>query len=155
MSTCIIDVVSGDFVLCLCVSTEVFLFCRRHGHWGFILVFECLHRAFYFLSQTSDWTVHSSILLSDTIIMAGFPSKYSEHELKEKLPENTREGIEKVNIFPYSDCQQYQMILLSLNRCTPYFSMRHALFCRSPMTQNLGWLFYTYQTRRPLILQLL
>lgn len=51
--------------------------------------------------------------------MAGFPSKYSEHELKEKLPENTREGIEKVNIFPYSDCQQYQMILLSLNRCTP------------------------------------
>lgn len=35
--------------------------------------------------------------------MAGFPSKYSEHELKEKLPENTREGIEKVNIFPYSD----------------------------------------------------
>lgn len=45
---------------------------------------------------TSDWTVHSSILLSDTIIMAGFPSKYSEHELKEKLPENTREGIEKI-----------------------------------------------------------
>ncbi|XP_061181061.1 N-acetylglucosamine-1-phosphotransferase subunits alpha/beta-like isoform X2 [Saccostrea echinata] len=47
---------------------------------------------------TSDWTVHNSILLSDTIIMAGFPSKYSADELKEKLPEKAREGIDKITI---------------------------------------------------------
>ena len=49
-------------------------------------------------TQTSDWTVHNSILLSDTIIMAGFPSKYSADELKEKLPEKTREGIQEVSL---------------------------------------------------------
>ena len=51
-----------------------------------------------FPTQTSDWTVHNSILLSDTIIMAGFPSKYSADELKEKLPEKTREGIQEVSL---------------------------------------------------------
>ncbi|XP_048726912.2 N-acetylglucosamine-1-phosphotransferase subunits alpha/beta-like isoform X2 [Ostrea edulis] len=45
---------------------------------------------------TSDWTVHNSILLPDTIIMAGFPSKYSADELKEKLPETARQGIDKI-----------------------------------------------------------
>ncbi|XP_022336372.2 N-acetylglucosamine-1-phosphotransferase subunits alpha/beta-like [Crassostrea virginica] len=53
-----------------------------------------MSRGFY----TSDWTVHNSILLSDTIIMAGFPSKYSADELKEKLPEKTREGIQEITI---------------------------------------------------------
>lgn len=54
----IIDVVSGDFVLSLCVSTEVFLLCRRHGHRDFILMFECLHRAFLFfvIDQRLDST---------------------------------------------------------------------------------------------------
>ncbi|XP_062580822.1 N-acetylglucosamine-1-phosphotransferase subunits alpha/beta-like [Saccostrea cucullata] len=47
---------------------------------------------------TSDWTVHNSILMSDTVIMAGFPSKYSADELKEKLPEKAREGIDKITI---------------------------------------------------------
>lgn len=45
----IIDVVFGDFVLSLCVFIEVFLFCRRYSYWGFILVFECFYRVFYFL----------------------------------------------------------------------------------------------------------
>lgn len=105
MSICIIDVVLGDFVLSLCVFIEVFLFCRRYSYWGFILVFECFYRVFYFLLQISDWTVYSSIFLFDIIIMVGFFFKYFEYEFKEKLLENIREGIEKVNIFFYFDCQ--------------------------------------------------
>lgn len=140
----IIDVVLGDFVLSLCVFIEVFLFCRRYGYWGFILVFECFYRVFYFLLQISDWTVYSSIFFFDIIIMVGFFFKYFEYEFKEKLSENIREGIEKVNIFFYFDCQQYQMILLFFNRCILDFSMRYVLFCRLFMIQNLGWLFYTY-----------
>ena len=46
--------------------------------------------------QTTDWTVHSSVMLKDTIIMAGFPPQYLEHELKEKLPEKLSKGITKV-----------------------------------------------------------
>ena len=35
-------------------------------------------------------------MLKDTIIMAGFPPQYLEHELKEKLPEKLSKGITKV-----------------------------------------------------------
>jgi len=46
--------------------------------------------------QTTDWTVPNSILMSDHIIMAGLPHKYKLEELKDKLPDKIKNGMEKV-----------------------------------------------------------
>lgn len=48
---------------------------------------------------TTDWTIHSSVMLKDTIIMAGFPPKYSAEEIQDKLPEKLRKGITKFKIY--------------------------------------------------------
>ncbi|OWF50745.1 N-acetylglucosamine-1-phosphotransferase subunits alpha/beta-like isoform X2 [Mizuhopecten yessoensis] len=47
---------------------------------------------------TTDWTVPNSILMSDVIIMAGIPSKYSLEELKDKLPNNVKNGVDKMEL---------------------------------------------------------
>ncbi|XP_060086353.1 N-acetylglucosamine-1-phosphotransferase subunits alpha/beta-like [Ylistrum balloti] len=47
---------------------------------------------------TTDWTVPNSILMSDVIIMAGIPSKYSLEELKEKLPNSVKNGVDKMEL---------------------------------------------------------
>ncbi|KAK3088613.1 hypothetical protein FSP39_021285 [Pinctada imbricata] len=47
---------------------------------------------------TSDWTIHNSILLHDLVIMSGFPHKYSAEELKAKLPDKIREGVDKITL---------------------------------------------------------
>ena len=48
---------------------------------------------------TSDWTVHNSVMLHDLIIMSGFPHTLTGEELKAKLPEKHRKGVEKVEVF--------------------------------------------------------
>ncbi|XP_064599893.1 N-acetylglucosamine-1-phosphotransferase subunits alpha/beta-like [Liolophura sinensis] len=47
---------------------------------------------------TSDWTVEHSVLLHDTIIMSGFPHKYTPQRLKDSIPEKYRKGISKIDL---------------------------------------------------------
>ena len=51
----------------------------------------------YFLFQTTDWTVHSSVMLKDTIIMAGFPPQFTAEQIQAKFPEKISKGISKVS----------------------------------------------------------
>ncbi|XP_076114277.1 N-acetylglucosamine-1-phosphotransferase subunits alpha/beta-like [Mytilus galloprovincialis] len=44
---------------------------------------------------TTDWTVHNSIMLKDTAIMAGFPPQYTAEQIQTKLPEKIAKGITK------------------------------------------------------------
>ncbi|KAL3841844.1 hypothetical protein ACJMK2_019943 [Sinanodonta woodiana] len=48
---------------------------------------------------TSDWTIQNSMMLPDLILMSGFPYNLTGDELKAKLPEKHRKGIEAVQVF--------------------------------------------------------
>ncbi|KAJ8299664.1 hypothetical protein KUTeg_023724 [Tegillarca granosa] len=48
---------------------------------------------------TSDWTVHNSILMSEIIMMSGFPYKLSEEDIKQKLQQTYSRGIDKVELY--------------------------------------------------------
>lgn len=47
---------------------------------------------------TTDWTIPNSILMSDVIMMAGIPPKYSLEELKDKLPNSVKTGVDKMEL---------------------------------------------------------
>ncbi|KAK3581579.1 hypothetical protein CHS0354_031927 [Potamilus streckersoni] len=48
---------------------------------------------------TSDWTIQNSMMLPDLILMSGFPYNLTGDELKAKLPEKHRKGIEAIQVF--------------------------------------------------------
>ena len=66
-----------------------------------MIVAFCININIICIFQTTDWTVHSSVMLKDTIIMAGFPPQYTAQQIQDKLPDNIRKGITKVSTISF------------------------------------------------------
>ena len=49
-----------------------------------------------YILQTTDWTLQNSVLLSDTIMMTGFPHTYTKEQIKEKLPAKYKHSVSQV-----------------------------------------------------------